>query len=290
MISKRIVFLVLPAVLLASCSGATADSSAEAGRVNNFEIKLVEKTVNASYRCVGDTTFGSDIALYTRAKASLQWPETLGNADIKCLQDSLLARCFGSIDAPLTVDEAMLDYVSDPVTMDDDSSLEAVDSIPATDNYDVRTLEKSINLRAVVVGSDVAVFKVDWYMYGGGAHPIYASSFVNFDVERGRVVGLYDIVKPGNDERLSQVVRNVLCEQYGVDDAAQLQDRYGISADAIDFGEHVPEFYVNEQYVTFYFNPYEIGPWATGAIEVPVPAFVLDDMLTAEAKTLLGWQ
>ncbi len=290
MISKRIVFLVLPAVLLASCSGATADSSAEAGRVNNFEIKLVEKTVNASYRCVGDTTFGSDIALYTRAKASLQWPEALGNADIKCLQDSLLARCFGSIDAPLTVDEAMLDYVSDPVTMDDDSSLEAVDSIPATDNYDVRTLEKSINLRAVVVGSDVAVFKVDWYMYGGGAHPIYASSFVNFDVERSRVLTLSDIVKPGNDAALATIVKNVLCEQYGVDSYEQLQANYSINAEAVDYSLQHPVFYIDGEYVAFYFNPYEIGPWATGAVEVQVPAFMLDDMLTPEAKILLGWQ
>lgn len=289
MANRKIVLLALSAVLLASCADNSAVTDGEKG-VKDFEIRIVEKSAEASYHCVGDTTYGADVRLYTTASVTLQWPEMLGNADIKCLQDTLLARCFGSESATLPVGEAMRRYVSDPVTMDDGAQLEAVDTVPVSDAYNVRTLAKSIKASAVSVGRRVAVFKVDWFMYGGGAHPIYASSFVNFDVERSRVLTLSEIVKPGNVAALATIVKNVLCEQYGVDSYEQLQANYSINAEAVDYSLQHPVFYIDGEYVAFYFNPYEIGPWATGAVEVQVPAFMLDDMLTPEAKILLGWQ
>lgn len=286
---KKLVVVALSATVMAACSGNNDASVAkeESNGVNNFEISIVEKSLKGNYLCVGDTTFGTEVKLYTTAGATLQWPRQLGNADVKCLQDTLLARCFGS--DTIAVDEAMRRFVAEPVTMDDDAELQAVDSVP-TNLAVARVLEQMIDVRAMSLNSRYATFEVYHYMYGGGAHPVYSSSFVNYDVQRGKVLGIGDIVMPDKTDDLATLIKSSLRERFGVTTDKQLQDKSGINVEAIDYALQSPTFYLEGCNVVFYFNPYEIGPWAIGAVEVPVPVYALDGIMLPEVGKLLGCQ
>ena len=166
--------VVLSAIVLAACSGKNGTVTDNNGvGVTDFEIGIVEKSLAADYLCEGDATFGDSVKLYTRTHVTLQWPEKLGNADVKPLQDTLLARCFGN-ERPTSVDEAMSRYVADPVTMDDGSRLVRVDSVPDVD-IDVRILERSIDVNVLSVNSRYAAFEIYGYIEFG----MSADSFVN---------------------------------------------------------------------------------------------------------------
>ncbi len=280
--------VVLSAIVLAACSGKNGTVTGNNGvGVTDFEIGIVEKSLTADYLCEGDATFGDSVKLYTRTHVTLQWPEKLGNADVKPLQDTLLARCFGN-ERPTSVDEAMSRYVADPVTMDDGSRLVRVDSVPDVD-IDVRILERSIDVNVLSVNSRYAAFEIYGYMYGGGAHPVYSSSFVNFDVAEGKVLGFDDIVLPGRTADLTEAVKSALREQYNATTDEQLLELAGINAGAVDFSLQSPMFYFDGSNVVFYFNPYEIGPWAIGAVTVSLPWYSLDTLVRHEVLDLLGW-
>lgn len=285
---EKYIFVALSALVLTACSGGAGKAAAggDVPEVENFEMRIVEKSLAADYLCEGDDTFGDSVELYTRTRVMMQWPEMLGRADVRPLQDTLLARCFGNGQQAVRVDEAMASYVADPVTMDDGSRLVAVDSVPEVD-IDVRVLERSIDVRALSLGSRLAVFEIFGYMYGGGAHPVYSSSFVNFDVAHGRVLDFGDLVVPGREADLAGAVKAALMGQHGVTSDEQLQQQAGINAEAIDFVAQAPMFYIDGQNIVFYFNPYDIGPWVIGAVAVPVPVYTLDGIVSPEVARLL---
>ena len=285
---EKYIFVALSALVLTACSGGAGKAAAggDVLEVENFEMRIVEKSLAADYLCEGDDTFGDSVELYTRTRVMMQWPEMLGSADVKPLQDTLLTRCFGDGQQAVRVDEAMANYVADPVTMDDGSRLVAVDSVPEVD-IDVRVLERSIDVRALSLGSRLAVFEIFGYMYGGGAHPVYSSSFVNFDVAHGRVLDFDDLVVPGREADLAGAVKAALMGQHGVTSDEQLQQQAGINAEAIDFVAQAPMFYIDGQNIVFYFNPYDIGPWVIGAVAVPVPVYTLDGIVSPEVARLL---
>ena len=161
-------------------------------------------------------------------------------------------------------------------------------SVPDVD-IDVRILERSIDVNVLSVNSRYAAFEIYGYMYGGGAHPVYSSSFVNFDVAEGKVLGFDDIVLPGRTADLTEAVKSALREQYNATTDEQLLELAGINAGAVDFSLQSPMFYFEGSNVVFYFNPYEIGPWAIGAVSVSVPVYSLDKLVRHEVLNLLGW-
>lgn len=278
------------AIACVGCTGNSAVGTEEANNmVSDFEIKIVEKSLKMSYRCVGDTTYGADVDVYTTAGAVLQWPEKFGQADVTPLQDTLLVRCFGNDSVKVAINEAISAYVADPVTLDSDAKLETVDSIPtAAIGDNARMLEKEINVKLLSANSRIASFEVFRYMYGGGAHPIYASTFVNFDLLRSKVLEFADVIQPGKESELLSVVKHNLHNRYGVATDEQLEAASGINVEAISYALQSPTFYFNGSNIVFYFNPYEIGPWAIGTVEVPVSVYELEGIISLEAKKLLN--
>lgn len=256
--------------------------------ISNFQINVVDKSLSATFLCSGDRTYGDDVDVYTRAKAEIQWPERIGDADLKPLQDSLIVRCFGG-NAVLQVDEAMRRYVSDPIMLDDDCRLVPVDSNPIAGDM-TRMLETDVDADIFTINSRYAVFDIFYYFDGGGAHPVYSTSYVNFDVARSKVLGLNDLILPGKEADLTAVVLRALLVKYDVQSVEQLREQVGIYVDEIDFTASVPQFYLDDYAIVFHFNPYEIGPWAIGSVDVNVGLYELDGIIRPEIAKLLDAQ
>ena len=124
-------------------------------------------------------------------------------------------------------------------------------------------------------------------MYEGGAHPLYFTTFVNYDIKNGRVACLDDLFKPGTDAEVVYAIKANLYGRYRAANDAELAEYSGINVEEL----HVsPTFYIVDGYVVFHYNPYEVGPWVIGEIEVPVPVYQLDGLLTDEAaQSMLGF-
>lgn len=107
--------------------------------------------------------------------------------------------------------------------------------------------------------------------YVGGAHGNYYENAEVFDVQKGKILELKDVIT--DYEKVYQYVVNDLKENYDEeqffeDYEAWLEEMFyepdGAMASPV-------EWYFNMEGIEFVFNPYVIGPWASGTIRVELP-------------------
>ena len=73
---------------------------------------------------------------------------------------------------------------------------------------------------------------------------------------------------------------------YYADSLTELAEKSGIFTDRIFLTHNV---YLTGNNIVFYYNPYDIAPWAVGPIEVVVPYYNLEQYLTDEAQDLFKY-
>lgn len=275
--------LMVPAALMAlSVSCVDGKSGVSAANENEESVNFVLKSGESMYECVGDTLFGEDTPLYSSVSASVMWPEFVQGNDVKSLQDSLLSMCFGKDAVGQSVDAALKNYLAD-APQADVSKLKPVDSIPSDGM--VRILSREVEASILSLKEDWLIYKVYNYVYEGGAHPLYFTTFVNYDIKGGRVVGLEDLFKEGTGADVIAAIKANLYGRYRAANDVELAEYSGINVEELYV---TPTFYIVDGYVVFHYNPYEVGPWVIGAIEVPVPVYQLETLLTDDVRDMLG--
>ena len=99
--------------------------------------------------------------------------------------------------------------------------------------------------------------------YYGGAHGMYSVAGYAFDVETGKNLSFTDIVV--DETKIRDLIAEKLDEEYGdifFDDIHTLIDQY-------DFNSLC--WRISYFDVTLYFNPYDLGPYASGSQQVVFP-------------------
>ena len=275
--------LVVPAMMLlpVSCTGNKGETTV--ADVDGEKVSFLPKSGESMYECVNDTLFGTDVPLYSAVSASVMWPVSVQGGNVKSLQDSLLSRCFGKNAVGQSLDVALQNYLADAPHADV-SELRPVDSIPSVGMP--RVLSREVEASVLSLNENVLVYKIYNYMYEGGAHPLYFTSFVNYDIKGGRVLGVGDLFETGTDAEVIAAIKANLYERYRAANDAELAEYSGINVEDLYV---TSTFYIADGYVVFHYNPYEVGPWVIGAIEVPVPAFQLEPVLTNVARDLFGF-
>jgi hypothetical protein len=112
--------------------------------------------------------------------------------------------------------------------------------------------------------------------YEGGAHSISQQLTLNFDNVTGHVLNLSDIMVPGYESRLNELLLQALMKHTETKSVEELRQRgYLYSMDLF-----VPEnFILAEDELTFIYNPYEIAPYSEGLIEIKISYDDLKDLL-----------
>ncbi|MBQ9733857.1 MAG: DUF3298 domain-containing protein, partial [Clostridia bacterium] len=98
--------------------------------------------------------------------------------------------------------------------------------------------------------------------YWGGAHPSYGLACINYDPDSGRELLIGDVVEDW--ESLPSVLGDVLTENYpdmGYEDYETILS---------DFLETDYNWSMDYQGISFYFNPYDIAPYASGLLEARI--------------------
>ena len=99
--------------------------------------------------------------------------------------------------------------------------------------------------------------------YYGGAHGMYSVAGYAYDVETGKELSFTDIVV--DESKIRDLIAEKLDEEYGdifFDDIYTLIDQY-------DFNSLC--WSISYFAVTLYFNPYDLGPYASGSQQVVFP-------------------
>ena len=284
---KRIlmsVCVVAMALSMADCARQkggvlTESDGATGGDIDNYEVYEEYKTASASYLCEGDTTFGSSVKVYSTTSISVQWPRRFGNADVKALQDTIIAQTF--VVPKASIDSCIVEFVSQPIGYGE-SVLRRVNDVPAASDS-VRVMSKNISVKSVGFCEKYVVFKIEQDQYNGGAHPSYFANYVNYDLKHKRVLTYANIFKPGSDDLLMTILKNALMQNYYAENLDEVAERSGIFVDEL-FVSH--KVYLTGDEIVFFYNPYDIGPWAIGTVEIPVHVTDLKDCLSEYGKAL----
>lgn len=114
-------------------------------------------------------------------------------------------------------------------------------------------------------GRDSIINYVAGYQsYMGGAHGWYNSFALNFDPKTGKLLQLSDILVPGSDSKLTDMIVAQIAKDNGYSTLDELRDNEGV------FGildPYIPEnFVLDTDSVMFFYQCEEIGPYAVGEI------------------------
>lgn len=136
------------------------------------------------------------------------------------------------------------------------------------DNIEIEALSKCyFNVESSYsYGHDSIINYIAGYQsYMGGAHGWYNSFALNFDPKTGKLLQLSDILAPGSDSKLTDMIVAQIAKAHGYSTLDDLRDNEGV------FGildPYIPEnFVLGTDSVTFFYQCEEIGPYAVGEIE-----------------------
>ncbi len=113
---------------------------------------------------------------------------------------------------------------------------------------------------------DVFVVEQGLYVYQGGAHGSYATSFLNFSPRTGKLLKLRDLVAPEKMDELRQIAKERFDEV--VAEGEWTEEDFWFPED----GFYLPEtFGLLPEGLVFVFAIYEIGPYALGELSFVIP-------------------
>ena len=122
----------------------------------------------------------------------------------------------------------------------------------------------------------VSVYTADIEYYEGGAHGIAERVVMNFDTQSGRLLQLGDVLAPGHEYRLNELLLEALFEKTETRTLDELHDKgYLYSMDV-----YAPQnFAIGKDGITFIYNVYEIAPYAVGLTELTLSYDTLKPLL-----------
>lgn len=219
-------------------------------------------------------------SVYCAARYSVVWPERIGEQDFNVLKDSLTMMTFGvkNVDFKDAAQSFTRAGLNNLVEVSDSGAMK-YESVP----YSVAIDEARLNLNFVdsevsLLTPEVLVIAVnDEVYYYGAAHGMRTRRFLNYSIVNHELMTVENTFLPGNDKGILSLISAVAHERY---------DDEGVLFDAPI--ESYANFQITENDIVFVYQPYEIGPYSSGIIEVPVSQQDLYRFLTAEAIKTLG--
>lgn len=197
------------------------------------------------------------------------------------LNDYFLSACFGDKYIGQQPTEVVKQYAQtyitdyrrdlEPMYTEDEKNKEDGASIGAWYSY-----YKTIKSQVQLYDKNLLVYSIYYDEYTGGAHGIYMTTFLNMDLSTMGLLRLEDIFVEDYKEALTDLIWNQLMATNKVTTHEALEDLgYGST------GEITPteNFYLNSEGITFYYNIYEITPYAMGPVEVKIPFEMMAHLL-----------
>ena len=233
--------------------------------------------VNKTVHLFGDTSKPACNLLINFVYPSKSSDELLKDT----LDKYFIAACFGDKYMGEKPQEVVKQYTEtyiseyrrdlEPMYLEDEKDKENESSVGAWYSY-----YKGIESHVQLYEKNLLVYRINYNEYTGGAHGIYMTTYLNFDFGLMRPLRLDDIFVGDYQEPLTDLIWNQLMADNGAKTRAELEDMGYGSTGEIAATEN---FYLNKDGVTFYYNVYDITPYAMGPVVVSLPFQMLEHML-----------
>ncbi len=253
---KNILIIACLSVILLSCGkkdGATSDTKqtiADTKTVENGELKFEEKKFLKSY----NNCLPSDTCTYFE----LSYPEAVNGK----LKDKINTFLMKQILSGVSIGDTI--YNSIPAAGDSFIAIYADFRKQEPGSGQFWYFEYTMRLASET--SKLITIEASNNSYLGGAHPNYYTEFFNLSKETGDTVSLSDIFVKGFEVPLNKLIDAKYRELKGLKPGDNLQEKGELFDNKIEFNYN---FSVeSDGSVMFFYNNYEIAPYAAGPFEV----------------------
>ncbi len=107
------------------------------------------------------------------------------------------------------------------------------------------------------------------YSYLGGAHPNRFVTYSNYNLENGELVSIDDCFTNGYEENLNSIAEKIFRKQKQLKPDEDLNSAgYWFDEDKLELNDN---FAILNDGLLFYFNAYDIAPYAMGPTEMVIP-------------------
>jgi len=165
------------------------------------------------------------------------------------------------------IDKQISDFKTN--SLENDKAVKETDPVTYA-NYP-REYDLLISYEKGQVDQNLASIVLDTYSFTGGAHGLQTHTVFNYDFKNKREITLADIFSDQENylQKISDYCIAELTKQItknaGNTDGAWIQDGAGPVA------ENFSKFLINKDSITFYFEQYQVAPYAWGNFEVVMP-------------------
>ena len=212
-------------------------------------------------------------------EASSVWPK--GNAPQAIFLKKIIRDEFGEKTSTEDIGKIFLrqkkrfftDYINDNKEIKDEDLKDAY-------SYN---LDESNQLMIVFRTPKLIVLSNSNYTYTGGAHGNYGTSYIPVDLVNNKKLMLNDIINKAGQANLTKLLEKAFRKDYNVKESDPLTEG-GLFENKIEPNSN---FYVSSKGIGFCYNPYEIGPYAMGEIDIFIPFTELNAYLQPGFKKLI---
>jgi hypothetical protein len=117
------------------------------------------------------------------------------------------------------------------------------------------------------------------YAFTGGAHGMETREFTVLDTRTGKQVYLSDIFRDDYEKELTELLTRTLKTVMGIDPAQKLMEN-GFFVDEV---KPTGNFYLTASGISFFYNHYEIAPYASGPNEIFLSYSVISSLLRPDS-------
>jgi hypothetical protein len=168
------------------------------------------------------------------------------------------------------VDSIKIDYINIAKEFSNEELLES----PYMMTWDFENSTK-----AVYNDKNFLILETSAYEYTGGAHGMYWLDYSTFDLKTGKIFTKDEVFLKSKENILLAKIKQQIIDDNRQEDVFDIEEIY--VSENILFGVKT---------VTFFYMPYEIGPYAAGIFEIQFDYSEIKDLLTPNFKTRMNIQ
>lgn len=229
-------------------------------------LNLFEKSETLNLKLAGDDITSNIYVNATIVKTNLDWLNTL------LLKEFYKQSLYG--DKPIENNKVSEEDVKQQYQKIFDTLKQELQTEPAIG------MEDSLGMTYIGQRNNIAQFKMLSESYAGGAHGVYHTQYLVYDLAKKSRITLNDVIPPNKQALLKQQ----LLEAYKF--YSEQNDLVGWKTDMADF--RVPDnFYFDNRNMIFSYSIYELAPFAVGEVELELSYYQLEELLTPEFKKAL---
>lgn len=250
-----------------SCSGPRSNSDIEfATMADSVGYKLNEFAMDSSL-------------IYCAARYNVVWPEKIEQQDLNVLSDSLMSLTFGY--KADDVNQAAKDFLCsglDEMRTEGDTTFTFTE-VPFPEAYaapfnNVATVNSEVSL----LTTNLLVVDVTSYTYYyGAAHGMQTRRFLNYSLVKHQLLTPANTFKADSSKAILDLINREARAKY--------------PGEGVLFAEPIVQysnFQITNDEIVFVYQPYEVGPYSSGIIQVPISKYDLYNFLTPEAIATLN--